>query len=135
MVGGSGCWWTDSGTFDLSQIEDLAPATYECPSSASCSATTNQLQCSLNVAGLRSYYCAPDGGLANKATLAWLADCGSYVALGLGFADTGEVDYYDAATGALIAVIFHDYTSKDSCRAGPPMFVAPSCATSRSLCN
>jgi hypothetical protein len=55
--------------------------------------------------------------------------CGAYHALKANGADFGTTYYYDAATGKLVAAVFHDYVQGfATCIAGPSDFVEPGCA-------
>ena len=137
IVGAGGCWWTDNGAFDLYQAPDLAPSVYACPALASYCVANNAHWCTFDLADVRSNVCLPDGGIdPNKgAVYAGLADCGSYLQLVVGYADTGQELYYDAATHAIVAALFHNYDGKTSCSGGPPTFVVPSCGAPRSPCN
>jgi len=131
------CSGSSKSTPDLSMADDAAVATdlafSGCPalstfcSTSSCPASANDVD---------SQYCAPDGGVSNTPGLSVAAaDCTGYHKVAVD--QTGSsVDYYfDATSGALVAIVEIGYQGVPSCLGGPAMFQLPVCQPLATLCD
>ena len=83
-----------------------------------------------------SDWCAPDGG--GSASNAQLATCDGYRVVDFNFGDSGTQYYYDAISGALVAVVSEVANSigVQRCDGGPATFTLPQhCQPETPLCG
>ena len=110
-----GCPSSESTPIDLSIPADLAP--YACPPLSSyCGAAATRPECATYS---KAAWCAADGGLPSGYSPPTLQQCGPYVLILVASADVSTSYVYDATTGALVAVLQHDYDGRTTCMAGP----------------
>ena len=61
------------------------------------------------------------------------ADCGAYRALTVTNVDVSDTYYYDAASGALVAVVTNGFAGGGLCAGGPANFMEPTCSAPHTL--
>ncbi|HEX8951068.1 MAG TPA: hypothetical protein VF945_04450, partial [Polyangia bacterium] len=91
--------------------------------------------CAPTLGDARARFCPPDGGVNGRLPIT--ADCGAFFVLYVSDVDVSEDFYYDAVTGALVAVIevSANFSGSPACDGGPAMFTPPRCQPSVALCN
>ncbi len=116
------------GSFDLT-IPGCAPlATY-------CSSTSN---CPASVSAAEGGYCAADGGASTQPGVSVsTADCPGSTRVSIAFTMTNNSYdyYYDASSGALVAVIVTEYQGIPACLGGPTGFTIPVCQPLTTVCD
>ncbi|HXU69292.1 MAG TPA: hypothetical protein VN947_08180 [Polyangia bacterium] len=133
------CGSASSSAPDLAAPDDLAQPIYTCmrPLADYCGRAdfgdVSATDACLPIDEIVARLCPPDAGLPPVHARAFLADCGDYQSVLIGYVDTSTSSYYDKATGALVAVIGHGNFS-DGCDAGPATFLVPSCQPAVTLC-
>jgi hypothetical protein len=122
-----------------------------------CARTVDQYCAALADAGTNSTQCSQDFSAALQSLIAsqegsglpcgfsgpphYVSDCGTYSAIGTNGVDTSSTDYYDKATGKLVAewnlspITNPSVPYLSPCAFGPADFVLPSCGPSTSICN
>ncbi len=93
--------------------------------------------CEPTLADARAHLCSPDGGVSPFGPRATTADCGAYRVLSVNGVDGGEQFYYDAASGALVAVISQsaNFGGSSQCDGGPATFTPPACQPPVAFCG
>ncbi|HEY2747315.1 MAG TPA: hypothetical protein VGL86_21985 [Polyangia bacterium] len=134
--GGSSSSSHDLGAQDLSVGEPSDFAFGGCAAlSTYCTSTSN---CPATASAAEGGYCAPDGGVSTQPGISVRsADCPSYERVSIAFAMTNNsYDYYfDASSGALVAVVTTGYQGIPTCLAGPSNFTLPTCSALVTVCD
>ena len=111
---------------------DLAP--WSCPPLADfCRSGRSAAGCPASAAAAEALYCHGDAG--TPGVLVSTADCGAYVEVAIGYADFGFSYFYDAASGALVAVVENGYQGTSDCVGGPATFTLPGCPSLAIYCS
>jgi hypothetical protein len=128
--------WAASGCSESSDANDTATDA-GCEQSATGECAWTPCAQSVSAAcGAHPDLCTPDSWPADSTafcspayfSVGVASGCGNYSAARLSYADRGTTAYYDQKTGALVALVSHDYVFQTAkCLGGDAQFVEPTC--------